>query len=52
MKKNHLIAVALAIFIVFGILIAIKKMQSAKEQSDDVESRISDLESQVQNLEY
>ena len=52
MKKNHLITVAIIIFIVFGILTAIKQSQSAREQSYDVESRISDLESQVQDLEY
>jgi len=52
MKKNHLITVAITIFIVFGILATIKKFQSVKEQSDYAEGRISDLESQVQDLEY
>ncbi|MCJ7670191.1 MAG: hypothetical protein MUO61_06740 [Dehalococcoidia bacterium] len=52
MKKNHLVTIAITIFIVFVMLTAIKQGRSAKEQSCDVESRISDLESQVQDLEY
>jgi hypothetical protein len=52
MKKDHLVTVAITIFIVFGILTAIKQSHSAKEQSDYTEGRISDLESQVQNIEY
>jgi peptidoglycan hydrolase CwlO-like protein len=51
MKKNHLFTVAITIFIVFGILATIKKIQSVEEQSDYAEGRISDLESQVQNAE-
>jgi hypothetical protein len=51
MKKNHLITIAITIFIVFMMLTAIKYSRSAKEQSCYVESRISDLESQIQDLE-
>jgi peptidoglycan hydrolase CwlO-like protein len=51
MKKNHLVAVAITIFIAFGILATIKNNQSVKEQSDYAEGRISDLESQAQNAE-
>lgn len=52
MKRNHLIMVALTIFISFGVFVGIKQGQSAINQADNNESRISDIESQIQDLEY
>jgi len=52
MKREHLIAVALAIFISFGVFVGIKQGQSANDQAYYNESRISDLESQIEDLEY
>ena len=51
MKRNHLIIVALVIFASFGIFTAIKQSQFANDQASDNESRIGELESQVQDLE-
>lgn len=52
MKREHLIVVALAIFISFGVFVAIKQGQSANDQAQENQSKISDLESQMQDLEY
>ena len=52
MKKEYLIIIAVTIFISFGILDSINKSQNATYKADENESRISDLESQIQDLEY
>lgn len=63
MKKNHLVVVALTIFISFGVFVSIKQGQSASDQAKDqaydnesriidLESQIIDLEMQIQDLEY
>ena len=52
MKKEYLIIVALTIFISFSILVSIKQSQNANYQAYENESKINDLESQIQDLEY
>ena len=43
---------ALIIFISFGVIAGIKQGQSASNQANDNESRISDLEGRILDLEY
>ena len=52
MRKKYLVAVAITIFIVFGIFAVIKKIKLVEEQSEYNDDRVSDIESQIQNLEY
>ena len=48
MNRDNLIAVAITIFLSFGVLVGIMQGQSAEDQAYDNESRISDLESRIQ----
>ena len=51
MKKNHLILIALMIFISFAVLVSINKSQSAIDLAYDNETKISNLEIQIEEVE-
>ena len=44
MQTQHLAAIALSTAMIFGMLLALSTAQSASEQIDQLESRVSDLE--------
>lgn len=52
MPKTILTALAVATFVVFGLLLSIGIGISSEDQASDLESRVDELDSRVNDIEW